>query len=220
MRSIPAIVVGIAEKWRVEWPRPGFRIDLAATVILVVIAALGTLRVSNFVQARTGVVLPDPVLAMFEPRPLQWQTHVMMYGLVFSAIVHLLPTPRRFLMAWQGWAVVLCFRMLGMLIAPFEAPPAIIPILDPLAQQAADVEPIIDDLFFSGHTATAFLLVLFARRWWVKMLFLAVTVSIAAAIMLQHVHYTVDIYCAPVFAYVSYRMVLNAHPGAEDQPDA
>ncbi len=219
MQGISRAARGAFDEWRRAFQRRAFLLEFSMTAVFAWLAGLATIYASNYVQARPGVVLPDPVLALLPPTPLRWQTHLVTYLLVFSAIFLLLPTPRRFLMAWQGWGVVLLFRVVAMLITPFEAPPGILPILDPLAQQAADIEPIIDDLFFSGHTATAFLLTLFVRPWWCKALFLAGTVFIAGAILFQHVHYAVDIYCAPVFSYASYRIVLILHTRGENGRD-
>jgi hypothetical protein len=65
------------------------------------------------------------------------------------------------------------------------------------------------DLFFSGHTSTLFLLFLIARKRALKIFFLAITLAVAMFLLKQHVHYTIDVLAAPVFAWISYRICFN-----------
>jgi membrane-associated phospholipid phosphatase len=63
------------------------------------------------------------------------------------------------------------------------------------------------DLFFSGHTATLFLLFLIMEKRVIKIIFIASTILVGIAVMLQHVHYVVDVAVAPFFAYTSYKII-------------
>jgi hypothetical protein len=71
------------------------------------------------------------------------------------------------------------------------------------------------DLFFSGHTSTMFLLFLTATARPLRLLFIAGTMLVGACVLLQHVHYTIDVFAAPFFAYGSYRIVKNIHEGLD-----
>src|SRR3546814_20568158 len=57
------------------------------------------------------------------------------------------------------------------------------------------------DLFFAGHTATMFMLYPTAENRVARLVFLLLTFVIAIALLLQHVHYTVDVIAAFVFVY-------------------
>jgi hypothetical protein len=87
-----------------------------------------------------------------------------------------------------------------------EPPLDLIPLVDPLTQIFyPSAEPFRKDLFFSGHTATVFLLYLAIpeRRW--KRPLLAVTLFVGLAVLVQHVHWTIDVVVAPVAAWVAWR---------------
>jgi hypothetical protein len=83
-----------------------------------------------------------------------------------------------------------------------------IPRVDPFAA-ATTGTTLLKDLFFSGHTATLFLLFLTARVSMVRLIFLLCTIATGALLMLQHVHYSVDVAAAPFFAYACYRGALR-----------
>ena len=58
------------------------------------------------------------------------------------------------------------------------------------------------NLFFSGHTAFPFLmaLILWDRKFW-RWFFLTSTVVFGAAVLLAHVHYSIDVFAAPFIIY-------------------
>jgi membrane-associated phospholipid phosphatase len=63
------------------------------------------------------------------------------------------------------------------------------------------------DLFFSGHTATLFLIFLYLPGQPARRVFLPVILTVAMLLLLQHVHYTIDVVAAFPFAYAAFRMV-------------
>jgi membrane-associated phospholipid phosphatase len=100
------------------------------------------------------------------------------------------------------------FRLIAMYVTPFSAPEKLLLLDDPFVQFFGSGQILTKDLFFSGHTATLFLLFLIADKKSFKIFFLCCTLLVAAAVILQHVHYTVDVFTAPFFAYTSYRIVI------------
>lgn len=60
------------------------------------------------------------------------------------------------------------------------------------------------DLFYSGHTATLFLLCLFSNGGW-RWFFMLLTCSVATMLVLQRVHYTIDILMAFPATWMIYR---------------
>jgi membrane-associated phospholipid phosphatase len=83
-----------------------------------------------------------------------------------------------------------------------EAPPSMILMPDPIIQAVASNtgELLTRDLFFSGHTSVmfmaAFLMPTSRERW----LFVALGIVVGTSLVLQHVHYTVDVVVAPMAA--------------------
>jgi hypothetical protein len=95
------------------------------------------------------------------------------------------------------------FRIAAMWATPLEAPPGMIPLHDPLVRFLGPAKLLSKDLFFSGHTSTLVLLALTVpgRAWCAA--FLAASVAVGFSVLVQHVHYTIDVFAAPFFAYAS-----------------
>jgi membrane-associated phospholipid phosphatase len=60
------------------------------------------------------------------------------------------------------------------------------------------------DLFFSGHTSTVFLLFLCLPGKIDKKLALIVTMIVGSLLLVQHVHYTLDVLGALLFAWIAF----------------
>lgn len=84
---------------------------------------------------------------------------------------------------------------------------------DPFVQLFDTGVVLTKDLFFSGHVATLFLLLLTARHRVPRAAFLLATVVVGAGLIWQHVHYTIDVLTAPFIIFACYRFVLTAHCG-------
>jgi len=61
------------------------------------------------------------------------------------------------------------------------------------------------DLFFSGHTSIQFLSFLCLQKKSDKVLALISTILVASLVLVQHVHYTIDVLAAPLFTWLSYK---------------
>jgi hypothetical protein len=129
--------------------------------------------------------------------------------------VRLAKEPRALVLALQAYVVMVVLRIAAMAVTPLEAPPGMIPLHDPLVRLFGPGKLLTKDLFFSGHTSTLFLLALAVPgpRW--KAFFVLCTAAVAFCVLGQHVHYTIDVLAAPVFAYASFRLAVLAGEAAE-----
>jgi len=160
----------------------------------------------QFVEARQGVVFTDPILVLFNPIDLTWLT----FGLIYLSIItifSLAKKPERLLFTLQCYGLMVFFRLIVMYLLPLEAPATLISLNDPFVQLLGTGEILTKDLFFSGHTATLFLLFLIMEKRVIKIIFIASTILVGIAVMLQHVHYVVGVAVAPFFAYTSYKII-------------
>ena len=192
--------------WTEAWRDARFRIRLALTVPALVAALALLARFLEFAESRPGIVLPDPVLALLVPRDLTWLTFTLIYlGLAFG-VARLATEPRALVVALQAYVVMVLFRIAAMAVTPLEAPPGMIALEDPLVRLFGPGKLLTKDLFFSGHTSTLFLLALAVPGRRSKALFLGCTAAVAFCVLWQHVHYTIDVLVAPLFAYASFRL--------------
>ena len=192
--------------WPAAWAQPGFRGRLG----LVGGGLLGLLGLAppfyHFVQARSGHRLADPLLALLPVHDVSAPTFALIYGSVAATLVFLAPRPRLLLRALWAYLLLQLLRMITLTLLPLDPPAALVVLHDPVMDHlfAATRHPVVRDLFFSGHTATAALLALAVRgRRWRRALAL-LTVAVGALVLVQRVHYSYDVLAAPFFAWLAY----------------
>lgn len=177
------------------------------TIIFLAVVLYALPNFLAFVEQREGVILPDPVLKLFGPIDLTWLTFALIYASLIIAIIYLSTKPELLITTLQSYALLVILRMIVMYVTPFNAPADSVQLNDPFVRLFGSGEILTKDLFFSGHTATIFLLYLLVENKYLKLVLLICTLLIGVAVLLQHVHYTVDVISALVFAYTSVRIV-------------
>jgi membrane-associated phospholipid phosphatase len=182
---------------------------ITAVIVTGVIIAFS--HFLHFVEQREGVVLNDPILNTFNPIDLTWLTFALIYISLIIFVVTTFNKPDKLLIAFHAYGLMLIFRTIAMYLTPFEAPETILLLNDPFVQFFAKGDILTKDLFFSGHTGTLFLVFLLAENKTLKTIFLILTILVGAAVLLQHVHYSVDVFVAPFVAYGAYRIIKKLH---------
>jgi hypothetical protein len=163
-------------------------------------------------EMRQSIELRDPFFVRFEPIDLSLPIFVMMYAIILHALMRFLLTPHRFLMGVQTYGIILFLRSITIYLTPLSAPPKMITLYDPFTSLfLGNQQVIVNDLFFSGHVSTAFLMYLIADKPFSKKVYALYTLLIATMLFLQQVHYTVDLVAAPFFTYGAYRLMGRFH---------
>jgi membrane-associated phospholipid phosphatase len=109
--------------------------------------------------------------------------------------------PNIFLTFLWGFILINLSRFVSIGLIPLNAPADLIPIHDPISNHFYGPKFITKDLFFSGHTAAMFLMFLCLKKRTDKILALLATIIIGISVLIQHVHYTIDVIMAPVITY-------------------
>ena len=203
-----------SKNWRESWQDIRFRIQLFITAILLVVTVHLISDFFDFIESRPGVLISDPFLNLFQPKDVTWITFIVIYLSVLVVLVYLSWQPRQLVLAFQAYIILLLARMLSMYLLPLEAPAHLIPLEDPFIESISSAV-LTKDLFFSGHTSTMFLLALVSKNKAMKIFFLTCTLLVAAFVLIQHVHYTVDVVAAPFYSYGCYRLGLFLHTSLE-----
>ena len=103
--------------------------------------------------------------------------------------------------------VICCFRALTLYLLPLEPPVDIIPLTDPVIETLFyGGHVLLKDLFFSGHTANLILIGLIVEQRRIKNLLFISGFLVGSMVMIQHVHYSIDVLAAPFFSFVTYRI--------------
>ncbi|MCW3087973.1 MAG: hypothetical protein JWQ78_1359 [Sediminibacterium sp.] len=162
-----------------------------------------------FIEQRPGPVLEDRFLLLIPPADVSIPTFIVIWSMTVLLWVRCVQEPRIFVL-FLWCFIVLCFsRMLTISLIPLDPPQGLIPLKDPLSSifYGGTDKFIQKDLFYSGHTSIQFLMFLTLRKKIDKIVTLLSTLIIATLVLVQHIHYTVDVLAAFAFSYAIYRLV-------------
>lgn len=180
------------------------KVEVVVSLILLAIVLAGLARFVNFVEYRQGIAFTDPILELFNPIDLTWLTFGLIYIALIIAVASLINNPKRLLFAIQLYSLMAFVRIIAMFLLPLEPPEKMILLKDPFVEFFGSGETLTKDLFFSGHTATLFILFLVSENKIIKTIFLISAIIVALCVLLQHVHYTIDVVAAVFFTYACY----------------
>ena len=174
-------------------------------MVLFILVILVYGRFLDFIELRQGSILDDPILNSFVPLEVTWFTFGIIYVTVIMVLFHLSWQPFQLLKTFQAYIFIALARMLSMYLTPLDPPPLLIPLEDPFVQTVS-TGVLTRDLFFSGHTSTSFLLFLSCTGRKMKIFFLICTILVGLLVLVQHVHYSIDVVAAPFYAYTCYKL--------------
>lgn len=183
------------------------KVELVISLIMLVLVLTGLARFVNFVECRQGVAFNDPILSLFNPINLTWLTFGLIYISLIIAVISLINKPQMLLFALQLYTLMALVRIIAMFLLPLEPPEKMIILRDPFVEFFGSGQTLTKDLFFSGHTATLLILFLVSENKIIKSVFLISTILIAIFVLLQHVHYSIDVFTAVFFTYACYNLL-------------
>ncbi|ETW04970.1 hypothetical protein H310_04047 [Aphanomyces invadans] len=207
----------LGDSWLAVWARKWNRslaskIDIIGTLCALVWTLQLYQAFLRWNESRTDIqgfaLLHDPVLRQLTPSDFSLPLFFLVYGAVILALgVYGRNKPDLVMELLQAKTCVIYMRMIALYLVPLEAPVGTIPLIDPIA--GSDGVVLMRDLFFSGHTATTFLVFLTCRRqdaaW--KGLFFVMAATTAFMVTLQKTHYAIDVFAAPFFVYTCHGMI-------------
>ena len=177
---------------------------LIVSHIVLAIILFVFFRFLAFNEAREGFVFNDPILGLFSPIDVSFFTFFITYSFALSGIIIAIQTPAIFVKLIQAYAIMTLLRMICLFVLPLEAPVKVIPLNDVFLNSTfyAGRENL-KDLFFSGHTATILLFAFMFSNKALKLVYFLGAFVIGILVTLQHVHYSIDVLVAPLFAYIA-----------------
>ncbi|MBM2816181.1 MAG: hypothetical protein HW421_2943 [Ignavibacteria bacterium] len=161
----------------------------------------------EFIEARPGVLLNDPLFNIISPIDLSTPIFIVLYLMLFISIYRLCFEPIKFILGLNGYTLIILIRIITLYVTPLDHSPNMIELKDPFLWFFYPGHMITKDLFFSGHTATGFFLYLLLPPGRLKKIFLIATLFVASALIIQQVHYSVDVFAGFAFSYLSYSII-------------
>lgn len=193
--------------WQLYFSRPNKRTIFLITLSLLILTLISFVYFLTFNESRTGYIFDDPILNLFEPIAISELIFFTTYFFAIYGIIISFKEPALFVGLLQAYTIMTLFRMFCLYVVPLEAPASVIPLKDIFLQSTFySGRENLKDLFFSGHAATIFLFAFAFRKKGTKILFLTGACVVGIFVVLQHVHYSIDVVVAPFFAFFSIRI--------------
>lgn len=192
--------------WSYAWSQSLFRIKF----ILVWVLIFPLLSIFHIffahIEKREGFVLNDWFLNQIPVHNVSLPVFIFIWGAALLAIIRCIKNPRILLLLLWSYLLVSVSRIVCIWMVPLNPPPHLIPLIDPLTNFFYGKQYITKDLFFSGHASSVFIIFLGLEKKRDKIFILLSFMCIAALLLVQHVHYTIDLLAAPIVSYLCYRL--------------
>ncbi len=201
------ITIALKNNWRETWSSSLQRAQIIIGSILMIIISFMLPPFFNLIQKRDGPIIHDAVLAAIPAHNVSWAIFTVIWGIGFYALWRGIEKPTIYITYLWTFIFITILRVLAISFVPLDPPAGLIVLTDPLTAVFYGRSTITKDLFFSGHTSILFLAFLCLERKWDKILALIGTCIVACLLLVQHVHYTIDIIAAPIIIYPVYRVV-------------
>jgi len=158
----------------------------------------------NYIEKRKGAVLNDVFLAWLPVIDLSVPIFIILWGMFLYLLFRSIQSPVIFLNFIWSLSLLHLSRVITIGLIPLDAPKNLITLIDPISSHFYKVPFITKDLFYSGHMATMFLMYLCFQGNREKSVALYVSICMGVLVLIQHIHYTIDVVAAPFFAWLIY----------------
>jgi hypothetical protein len=197
---------GLPKKnWKQTWAIPKKRTQIIVGTVFMLLIVYTLPFFFNQIEKRKGYQIHDWLLAQVPAHNVSVLIFAIIWSMILLIMIRAVYHPSIYI--HYCWALMLvCLARLGCIaLVALEPPIGLIPLTDPLTGVFYGESLITKDLFFSGHTATLTLIFLCLQKRNDKIAALIATIAVACLLVVQHIHYSIDILAAPVFTYASYR---------------
>jgi len=187
--------------WKINLQSSDYRKKLIIGLILISFILLSLPFFFQAIEKRNGIIFNDYLLSWLPAYDLSLYIFTVIWSMTLFTFSRFKQDPNIFLTFLWGFILINLSRFVFIGLIPLNAPADLIPIHDPISNHFYGPKFITKDLFFSGHTAAMFLMFLCLKKRTDKVIALLATIIIGIAVLIQHVHYTVDVVMAPVITY-------------------
>ncbi|HZE84453.1 MAG TPA: phosphatase PAP2-related protein [Puia sp.] len=203
----PTILITLRQEWQEAWQEAGFRRKLITGLVVVALIAMAFPIFFQSIEKRNGIVVHDLLLSALPPYDVSVPIFVIIWATFTLTLIRCIQNPDMLLVFLWAYIFVSLARFLTITLVPLSAPEGLIGLADPLVNRFYGSKYVTKDLFFSGHTSTLFLMYLCLVSRTDRMLALAGTMAVGILLLVQHVHYTLDVLLAFPFTWAIWRMV-------------
>jgi len=195
--------------WRMAITNSGFRKRLITGLILLAALFAFFPFFFQFIQQRQGIVLHDYLLSNIPAINVSVLLFICIWLTGLLIAIRAIRSPSIFINFFVVISFLSVFRIVTISSIALNPPEKLIVLADPLISTFYGKNFITKDLLFSGHTATLLLIYLCLEKKADRIIALSASVLVGVLVLVQHVHYTIDVIFAVPFAYLSWYLGLK-----------
>ncbi|MGY4385290.1 hypothetical protein ACVWYN_002328 [Pedobacter sp. UYP24] len=188
--------------WQLAWGYPAFRIKFLLGIAILIGILLFIPQFFERIEDREGIVLNDIILSKIPSANVS----IYIFSILYSSIIFFFfrITKDMEICISMLWSFIfLCLiRMITISLVKLNPPIGMIDLADPCSIIFYRSNSITKDLFFSGHTATIILGGFCLKRRKDKWIAFTAGAAIGILVLVQHIHYTIDVLAAPLFCWL------------------
>lgn len=196
----------LAKDWKNAWASKTFKSKAIIGTLLLLIVLVSFPKFFAIIELRNGINLNDSILEHLPSMDLSIPIFILIWSTALLLISRLIQSPSLFLQFLWSFLLLCVLRIITISIIPLDAPMGLIPLKDPISSLFYGGREVFitKDLFFSGHTATQFLMFLCLQKKTDRLITGITSIAIAVMVLLQHIHYTIDVLAAFPLTYMIY----------------
>jgi hypothetical protein len=207
MEAIDYWFLDLKYNWKKFLSKKGNFIELFFCVLYFLFVSFLFKKYLVVYETIPGIQLYDIMLDFFKPADVSVYIFVLLYTIIFFNYFFLIAYPRMLVCFFIFYATCLLIRFILLSFINLEPPLMYQEFSDPiLSSSTYEGIKITKDLFFSGHMVTVFCAYFAMPNRILKFLYLIGSVLLALLLIVQHVHYTIDILGAYVVVFLIYRV--------------
>lgn len=193
------------------WSNKSFRTAIILECAVLALLLFCTVTFYRWLEVqKDGVILYDVLLQKIPAIDVSLPIAILEGSVFAICIIRSATNPNLAITIIFALALQFTFRLFTIDLTRFLPPPGLVELKDPFGSMAFHSRYITRDLFYSGHTSSQFIFYLCARKKYDRYYMLFTTVAIGIMVLVQHVHYTIDVISAPFFAFVCYYLAKKA----------
>jgi membrane-associated phospholipid phosphatase len=211
----------VIQTWASAWSSNSFKKKLTFGLTSLILILAQFPYYFQFIEKRNGTRLNDWVLNQLPLHDASLPIFLILWTVGLLMIIRVTRDPNMLLILLWSYVLICLARILSILLVPLDPPAHLIPLADPITNVFYGPTYVTKDLFFSGHTSTVFLMFLCLKRKADKILAAVASLAVAVLLMIQRVHYSIDILGALLFTYLIYLVArkLIGNCGNRDKSD-
>ncbi len=198
----PSEFLSTKQIWAIHWQPTAYKKLFIIGIILLAGILTALPYFFQSIEKRNGILLNDWLLATIPAYDVSIPIFILIWGTASLLIIRSIQNPKMCITFLWSYILVSLSRLITIMLVPLDAPVDLIPLVDPISNHFYGVNFITKDLFYSGHVSTQFLMFLCFTKRIDKILALCTAIGVSVLLLIQHVHYSLDIFAAPFFSYM------------------